>query len=102
QPHKFNVSYKTMRTTPLALLTLHTLLASQLLFLTACAQIKTAPAQAAPHPIQVYAHRGVRAFAPENTMPAYKTSLRLGTDWLDMDIVLTKDGQVLISHDPLL
>ncbi len=53
-------------------------------------------------PIQVYAHRGARSFAPENTIPAYKTGLRIGTDWVDMDIVLTKDGQVLISHDPIL
>ena len=53
-------------------------------------------------PIQVYAHRGARSFAPENTMPAYKSTLTIGADWVDMDVVLTKDGEVLISHDPLL
>jgi glycerophosphoryl diester phosphodiesterase len=52
--------------------------------------------------IQVYAHRGARSFAPENTMPAYKTTLRIGADWVDMDVVLTKDNEVLISHDPVL
>lgn len=52
--------------------------------------------------IQVYAHRGARSFAPENTMPAYKTTLKIGADWVDMDVVLTKDGEVLISHDPVL
>ena len=52
--------------------------------------------------IEVYAHRGARAFAPENTMPAYKATLKMGTDWVDMDVVLTKDGEVLISHDPVL
>lgn len=51
---------------------------------------------------QVYAHRGARSFAPENTLPAYKTTLRIGADWVDMDVVLTQDGEVLISHDPLL
>jgi glycerophosphoryl diester phosphodiesterase len=51
---------------------------------------------------QVYAHRGARSFSPENTMPAYKATLHIGTDWVDMDVVLTKDGEVLISHDPLL
>jgi glycerophosphoryl diester phosphodiesterase len=52
--------------------------------------------------IQIYAHRGARAFAPENTMPAYQTTLRLGADFVDMDVVFTKDGKILISHDPLL
>ena len=53
-------------------------------------------------PIQVYAHRGARSYAPENTMPAYKATLAIGADWVDMDVVLTKDGEILISHDPLL
>ena len=52
--------------------------------------------------IQVYAHRGLRAFAPENTMPAYAAMLKVGADWADMDVVLTKDGEVLVSHDPVL
>jgi glycerophosphoryl diester phosphodiesterase len=54
------------------------------------------------HAVQVYAHRGARSFAPENTMPAYRGTLRIGTDWVDMDVVLTQDGEVLISHDPVL
>lgn len=52
--------------------------------------------------IQVYAHRGLRAFAPENTMPAFAAMLKVGADWADMDVVLTKDGEVLVSHDPVL
>ena len=52
--------------------------------------------------IEVYSHRGGRSFNPENTLPAYRAALRLGTDWLDMDVVLTKDGEVLVSHDPVL
>ncbi|MCX5789879.1 MAG: glycerophosphodiester phosphodiesterase family protein [Elusimicrobia bacterium] len=59
-------------------------------------------AAASGRTVQVYAHRGARSFAPENTMPAYKTTLRLGADWVDMDVVLTKDGEVLVSHDPIL
>jgi len=49
--------------------------------------------------LQVYAHRGARSFAPENSIPGYKTGLEIGTDWVDMDIVMTKDGEVLVSHD---
>ncbi|MDD2773378.1 MAG: glycerophosphodiester phosphodiesterase family protein [Elusimicrobiales bacterium] len=56
-------------------------------------------AAAATGYVQVYAHRGARAFSPENTLAAYKTGLRIGADWVDMDIVLTKDNEVLVSHD---
>jgi len=52
--------------------------------------------------VQVYAHRGARAFLPENTMPAYRAALRIGADWIDMDVVLTKDNEVLLCHDPVL
>lgn len=49
--------------------------------------------------VEVYAHRGARSFSPENTLPAYKTGLAVGTDWVDMDIGITKDGVILIDHD---
>jgi len=52
--------------------------------------------------VEVYAHRGARAFSPENTIPAFKTGLRVGTDYVDMDVVLTKDNEVLVCHDPVL
>lgn len=52
--------------------------------------------------VEVYAHRGVRAFSPENTLPAFRTALRIGADWVDMDVVLTKENEVLVSHDPVL
>jgi glycerophosphoryl diester phosphodiesterase len=44
----------------------------------------------------------VRAFLPENTLPAYEAALRIGTDWVDLDVVLTRDGEVVVSHDPIL
>ena len=52
--------------------------------------------------IEVYAHRGARALAPENTMVGYKTALRIGADWIDIDIVLIKEHEVLLSHDLVL
>ena len=54
---------------------------------------------AKPKFVEVYAHRGARSFSPENTMPAYKTGLAVGTNWVDMDIGVTKDGVILIDHD---
>lgn len=64
----------------------------------ACAAQKASAAKR----VQVYAHRGARAFAPENTLPAYRTGLRVGADFVDMDVVLTEDGEVLVGHDPVL
>ncbi|MCX7005644.1 MAG: glycerophosphodiester phosphodiesterase family protein [bacterium] len=52
--------------------------------------------------IEVYAHRGARAFAPENTMVGYQTALHIGADWIDMDVVLTREREVLLSHDLVL
>jgi glycerophosphoryl diester phosphodiesterase len=49
--------------------------------------------------LQVYAHRGARSFAPENTIPGYDAGLAVGTHWVDMDVVMTRDGEVLVSHD---
>src|SRR5208283_1453945 len=61
----------------------------------------SAPAQPARR-VEVYAHRGARAYSPENTIPAFKTALRIGADYVDMDVVLTKDNEVLVCHDPVL
>lgn len=37
---------------------------------------------------------------PENTVPAFLHAAELGCDWLELDVVLTGDGQVLVSHEP--
>ncbi|HEY5511333.1 MAG TPA: glycerophosphodiester phosphodiesterase family protein [Prolixibacteraceae bacterium] len=49
--------------------------------------------------VEVYAHRGARSYAPENSIPGYTSGLAIGTDWVDMDIVMSKDGEVVVSHD---
>lgn len=49
--------------------------------------------------LEVYAHRGVRSYAPENTIPGYTAGLAIGTHWVDMDIVMSKEGEVIVSHD---
>jgi glycerophosphoryl diester phosphodiesterase len=45
-------------------------------------------------------HRGCRGLMPENTIPAMIRALELGVTTLEMDIAITADKQVLISHDP--
>lgn len=49
--------------------------------------------------LEVYAHRGARSYAPENTIPGYAAGLAIGTHWVDMDIVMSKEGEVIVSHD---
>ena len=45
-------------------------------------------------------HRGCRGLMPENTIPAMLKALDLGVTTLEMDIAITKDKQVIVSHDP--
>lgn len=48
------------------------------------------------------AHRGGRGLWPENTLVAFAGALSMGVDTLELDCAVTKDGVVVISHDPLL
>jgi glycerophosphoryl diester phosphodiesterase len=57
------------------------------------------PRQTAPVTI-VYAHRGAAIELPENTMPAFERALELGADALEMDGHLTRDGVIVVAHDP--
>ena len=47
-------------------------------------------------------HRGARGLAPENTLPAFALALSIGVTTLETDIAITRDGQLVISHDPAL
>lgn len=47
-------------------------------------------------------HRGARGLAPENTLPAFERALDLGVTTLELDVGLTADGVVVVSHDPAL
>lgn len=48
----------------------------------------------------VQGHRGARGLLPENTLPAFLKALELGVTTLEMDVVITKDAQVVVSHEP--
>ena len=45
-------------------------------------------------------HRGARGIAPENTLPAFQAGVDAGVDILEFDVQLTKDGEVVVIHDP--
>lgn len=51
------------------------------------------------HP-DVHGHRGCRGLLPENTLPAFLKATELGADFLEMDVVISGDGQVVVSHEP--
>ena len=46
-----------------------------------------------------YAHRGASAYAPENTMAAFRLGLALGANGIETDIRRTKDGVLVLFHD---
>lgn len=48
--------------------------------------------------LTVYGHRGARGLAPENTLPAFHEALKHRVDAIDLDIVMTKDGVLVVHH----
>jgi glycerophosphoryl diester phosphodiesterase len=47
----------------------------------------------------IIAHRGASSRAPENTLPAFEQAIQAGTDWIELDVHLTKDDQIIVIHD---
>src|SRR5512133_3073672 len=52
--------------------------------------------------ILVQGHRGARARMPENTIPAFEYAIKQGVDALELDMAVTRDNVIVISHDPVL
>ena len=50
----------------------------------------------------IAAHRGYKAKYPENTMLAYREALALGVDMIELDLRLSRDGQLVMIHDAAL
>jgi len=47
----------------------------------------------------ILAHRGASGYAPENTMEAFRLALDMGADGFELDVHMTKDGQLVVIHD---
>ena len=63
-----------------------------------------APAAAAarsdePNPL-VIGHRGASGYLPEHTLPSYALAIKLGADYIEPDLVSTKDGYLIARHEP--
>lgn len=52
--------------------------------------------------MKIYAHRGFSGEYPENTMLAFRKAIEIGADGIELDIHLSKDGEVMIIHDEAL
>lgn len=49
---------------------------------------------------EIQGHRGSRGLMPENTIPAFKKAIDLGVHTLELDLIISKDKKVVVSHDP--
>ncbi|WP_392465970.1 glycerophosphodiester phosphodiesterase [Arsenicicoccus cauae] len=56
-------------------------------------------AKGMPSPL-VVAHRGASGYRPEHTIAAYELAVAMGADYIEPDLVMTKDGQLVDRHEP--
>lgn len=52
--------------------------------------------------ISIQGHRGCRGLMPENSIPSFIKAIELGCDTIELDVTMTGDDKILISHDPFL
>jgi len=52
--------------------------------------------------IDVQGHRGCRGIFPENSLPAFKNAIELGVNTLELDLAISKDKQIVVSHEPFM
>jgi glycerophosphoryl diester phosphodiesterase len=60
------------------------------------------PPASAERPVSVAAHRGGALLWPENSRLAFESAVKLGADFLELDVHLSRDGEVIVIHDPTL
>lgn len=51
---------------------------------------------------RIFAHRGASGYAPENTLEAFALAARMGADGVELDVHMTKDGELVVAHDEAL
>lgn len=49
--------------------------------------------------VDVIAHRGASAYAPENTLASFRKAIELQADWFELDVRLTRDNQIIVMHN---
>ncbi|MGM7703123.1 glycerophosphodiester phosphodiesterase [Pseudalkalibacillus sp. Hm43] len=49
--------------------------------------------------VEVVAHRGAAGYAPENTMAAFDKAVEMDSDYIELDVQMSKDGELVVIHD---
>jgi len=49
----------------------------------------------------VIGHRGASGYRPEHTLEGYALAIKMGADFIETDLVLTKDGHMIARHEPM-
>lgn len=80
---------------------LSTTLLAALAFQAPAAFAQAAPTLSGQKPI-VVAHRGASGYLPEHTIEGYKLAIQQGADFIEPDLVSTKDGVLIVRHEPML
>ncbi|MCF4100790.1 glycerophosphodiester phosphodiesterase [Gillisia sp. M10.2A] len=52
--------------------------------------------------IEVQGHRGQRGHSPENSISGFLAAIEKGVDVVEMDVVMSKDGEIVVSHEPFM
>ena len=65
-----------------------------------CNQLSNNQPQMQTNSLDVQGHRGCRGIMPENSIPAFLKALEIGVTTLEMDVVISGDGEVIVSHEP--
>lgn len=70
------------------------------IFTISCKSNKTEESTSKIHKIEVQGHRGDRGNLPENTIEGFLSALHKGVDVIELDVVISKDRKVVVSHEP--
>ena len=70
------------------------------LFLILLLAVQELMAQSYIPKFDIQGHRGARGLRPENSIPAFLMALDSGVNTIEMDLAVTKDGQLVLSHEP--
>lgn len=69
-------------------------------FISYCTVVVMLASCSDPKPFDIQGHRGCRGLMPENTIPAFQKAVELGVTTLEMDLAVTVDGELVVSHEP--
>ena len=72
------------------------------LFLVVSQTSAVTPSKAQKEKPIIIAHRGASGYLPEHTLVAKAMAYALGADYIEQDVNLTKDNQIVVTHDPFL